>query len=1209
MLLSWAFARFNTTELNILKHINTLQKQFFDKESELSQTIELMVREKNVSALFPEILDTYVKSSKTNNDFAFYLFRDSALIFWSNSSIPVQNYEQDLMMGNKKLLLLPNGYYYCRTAQIENIVISGLIPVYYMYSYQNDALKNGFAKHWDMKCPVRFSTDFSEQNAIKNSDNQFLFSLTTQPDARANTIPFVIIYLFLLAAIGVFLLMIFKILQRFVSRKYVQLPLFIVIAVALRLLQIKFGVPGYIYSDTFFSPLHYAWNVWFASLGDLITNIFVVFFSGVIIWHHHEQSIRFYRKKIKRILLLIFFPLFSFGIYFFVMYLLNSLIINSTLILSFDDILKLKSTDFAGFLIIVLMLPTFLYITFILFQNVRKNLRQRGDKIICFAFVLLCSILLILIKPVFAIPVGLFPLYFAVSVSLRKKLFRISGGFGIISIVFITLGFGMVMNSTNREKEENLRKLYAIQLSNEQDPIGEFLFEEVAANIKSDSVFFSEVMKSSDPQQFAAEYLKRKYLSGYFSKYEIQVTICKPEDILLIMPSNTEFPCQPFFETLKMQYGTPTFVENYWLVDDETGRPNYLYEMRCFNNETSLNDTLLLYLELITIPGISVLGYPELLVEEKVMRKSGRYDYTYAKYFNKELINQSGDYTYPLYLDNEISDSDIYFFHSNNYSHLIYPVNQKTTLIVSLPEKMFFERAATFSYLLILFTIAHYIFLLIISVISRRKVFALFTFKTRLQTASVFLVILSFIVAGIITVNFFIRYHNNKNKEIIKEKSYSLLVELEHKLRNYDILTNEDSNYLNDLMVKFSNVFFTDINLFSTSGRLIATSRAQVYQQGLTSTYMNPDALKTMKESYLPYLLQSESIGSLNYISSYLPFRNYRNDVIAYLNLPYFARENELRKEISSFLIAFINFYVVLIVFAIIIALIIASYITLPLKIVGEKLRMLKPGQPNEKIKWNKHDDIGILVEEYNRMVDMLAASTKQLMKTERESAWREMAKQIAHEIKNPLTPMKLSLQNLERAWNDKASDYEERMKRTSQTLIEQIDALAKIATDFANFAKMQEAKLYPVNVIPFIVDSIHLYQNEWISIQLYYEDSQSYMVFADDTQMIQILNNLIKNAVQSVPQNDMGEIEIRVVKSNALIEIRIQDNGSGISDDIKDKIFSPNFTSKSGGTGLGLAITKKITDHLGGSIAFESEKNKGSTFIVRLPEYSEISE
>jgi two-component system, NtrC family, nitrogen regulation sensor histidine kinase NtrY len=1137
-------------------------------------------------------------------DFAFYVYRNDQLLYWSSNTIPVNGHEKAIIAANHSLIRLSNGFYLCVAETNGEYTTAGLMPVYYEYPYENRFLSNGFAAHLNIKTNALLSTDNIPEYTITSGEGGFLFSILPPSGESDPLIASGLIFMVFLISLSAFFFLIAGLLFRENSSAWIVIPVMLILAVAVRFFQIRFLFPEFLYTSELFSPVHYAWNTWFASLGDLLTHIYLFLLLSILFWRRYHTSVRYFRNRYKRIVFVLFLAMTLMLMFVVLNVLLETLIINSTLLLSFDDILKLKSIDVAGFLAIIMMVLAFVWASYIFLYLLRKNLRFRNEIAIFFVFLSAVSSIFILRNPEFLIPVMAYIAFVCISLLLSRKLFSIAGAWGIICMFLFTVSFGTVINKQNIEKEKSYRNIYALQLSNEQDPVGEYLFEEISNSILSDSLFFSQLSISEDPHAFAEEYLRRNYLNGYFSKYHIQITICKPDEILLIVPSNVEVPCNEFFTSLKMQFGTPTMVPDYWLIDDETGRPNYLFEFEFLQNSKNGIDTALLFLEMITIPKITGMGYPELLVEEKVIRKSGRYDYVYAKYFNDELILQYGEYYYPLLLDKALKKDEPFLYSQDGYSHLLYPVNEKTSVIVSLLEKKPFEKAATFSYLLLLMTVFHYLFYFAMALTGKQNLSVSFAFRTRLQTASIFLVILSFIVAGIITVNFFIRYHNNKNKEIIREKSFSLLVELEHKLRNYETLIPEDGDYLSELMTKFSNVFFTDINLFSTSGQLIATSRPQIYQQGLTSELMNPYALYQLRKTSIPYLLENEFIGKLNYTSSWLPFKNYKNEVIAYLNLPYFARENELKKEISSFLITFINFYVVLIALAIIIALVIANYMTMPLRIIGEKLRALKPGQPNEKIQWKKQDDIGILVSQYNRMVDELAASMRQLMQSERESAWHEMAKQIAHEIKNPLTPMKLSLQSLQRAWNDKAPDYEERMKKTSQTLIEQIDALSQIATEFANFAKLQEKGLYPLNIIPVIHDVIHLYESEQTSIEFIYNDAQSYFILGDDTQLIQILNNILKNAVQAIPAKEPGEIVIKTEKSGDRIIISIHDNGSGIPEEIRNKIFSPNFTSKSGGTGLGLAITRKITDHLGGAISFESEINKGSVFYLSFPEY-----
>ena len=198
---------------------------------------------------------------------------------------------------------------------------------------------------------------------------------------------------------------------------------------------------------------------------------------------------------------------------------------------------------------------------------------------------------------------------------------------------------------------------------------------------------------------------------------------------------------------------------------------------------------------------------------------------------------------------------------------------------------------------------------------------------------------------------------------------------------------------------------------------------------------MNREAFSKLNYFHNSYYFQKEKIGENGYNSAYIPFFNERNQLLAYLNLPYFARQDDLKKEISAFLVAFINVYVFLIIVGIFLALVVSNYISRPLRILASRISQLSYGKSNEKIEWKRRDEIGQLVDEYNRMIDELVKSADLLARSERETAWREMARQVAHEIKNPLTPMKLSVQHLEKAWKDRTSDWDERLKRFTETM------------------------------------------------------------------------------------------------------------------------------------------------------------------------------
>lgn len=405
----------------------------------------------------------------------------------------------------------------------------------------------------------------------------------------------------------------------------------------------------------------------------------------------------------------------------------------------------------------------------------------------------------------------------------------------------------------------------------------------------------------------------------------------------------------------------------------------------------------------------------------------------------------------------------------------------------------------------------------------------------------------------------------------------------------------------------------SDYNIYDLTGNLLYSTQPKIYKEGIISPKMNSDAFLNLNTKPRTEYIQNERIGSLEYIAAYVPIRNQSNKVIGYLNLPYFSKETELKNEISGFVVALINFYILLFALAIVMALFISNYITQPLRIIRNSISNIRLGKKNELILVSRKDEIGALVNEYNRMVNELAASAELLVKSERESAWREMAKQVAHEIKNPLTPMKLSIQHLERTWKNHPDKMQEMIEKTAKTLIEQIDSLSNIATEFANFAQMPKINNEVINLAEVIEGTCNLYKDtEGIKIihSIYIPNIQEGIapnlpLFGDKEQLSRAFSNLIKNGIQAIPEGEKGIINITISDNQDSYIVSISDNGSGIPEDKTDKIFNPNFTTKTTGMGLGLAIVKNSIESMRGSITFETTLGVGTTFIVKIPKYN----
>ncbi len=453
---------------------------------------------------------------------------------------------------------------------------------------------------------------------------------------------------------------------------------------------------------------------------------------------------------------------------------------------------------------------------------------------------------------------------------------------------------------------------------------------------------------------------------------------------------------------------------------------------------------------------------------------------------------------------------------------------------------------------------------------------------------------------------FSIRQYKSRQTELLEEKIQSVYVELIHKLEFETDLhhwTSDQYFNLNELLQQFSNVFYTDINLFDSDGHLLATSRPEIFDMDLTGNMMDAVAYKEMGVLKRSEYIHDEHIGGLKYLSAYVPFVNSENKMLAYLNLPYFTRQDELTREITNLVVAIINIVVLLSLLSFSIAVFMSNRITHPLRLLQDNIARISLSETNEKIDYEGRDEIGSLVEEYNMMVDELKNSAELLARSERESAWREMAKQIAHEIKNPLTPMKLGIQHLQRIWNSDDEQREEQVAKITRTLIEQIDNLSAIATEFSNFAKMPVANNVTLDLVDLLKDAISLFQEyDKYTIVLNTGDLAHVYIYADKEQVNRVLINLIKNAMQSFSEGREGRIDIRLqlTGNNALISVA--DRGKGIPENIRDSLFQPNFTTKSSGMGMGLAIVKSIVETAGGKIWYETEMKKGTTFYVLLP-------
>ena len=460
------------------------------------------------------------------------------------------------------------------------------------------------------------------------------------------------------------------------------------------------------------------------------------------------------------------------------------------------------------------------------------------------------------------------------------------------------------------------------------------------------------------------------------------------------------------------------------------------------------------------------------------------------------------------------------------------------------------------------------------------------------------LVLASLVLMATITIFHFKNENQRYHTQRLERKEKKLI-------KHIDIILQEnkeaDSKNKRALLIKnkikeLQAVHNLRISLYNTDGEFIKSSGSTSSQNTFPLKKSIIDKLKN--RNFFIEEVDSYDFWEQANLRSY-SLVHFENENILIIYLPYHQENTLFRTELENLLISYTKMYAFILLGAILFAFLVSRYITLSLRKIGLKLNETQISS-NQPLIWNSDDEIGQLVVAYNQMVEKLEESTKRSLKNERESAWREMAKQVAHEIKNPLTPMRLQVQLLERNASKMQNERDtEKIQDFSKGMLLQIDTLTRIANEFSNFAKMPNQQLKEIDFSDFSVRFSKLHSHSSIKFNI---SNEKMLVSIDEKQFSRVLNNIIKNAEQAAPIGKEISITMSVYKINNNIKITVSDNGIGIKEDEKSKIFEPKFTTKTGGMGLGLGISKNIIESLGGNISFESELNKGTTFYIYIP-------
>jgi two-component system nitrogen regulation sensor histidine kinase NtrY len=474
-----------------------------------------------------------------------------------------------------------------------------------------------------------------------------------------------------------------------------------------------------------------------------------------------------------------------------------------------------------------------------------------------------------------------------------------------------------------------------------------------------------------------------------------------------------------------------------------------------------------------------------------------------------------------------------------------------------------------------------------------------FSLRSRIFISMIVLVLLASVLIAGITIYQYSEQAKDYHADRLERKEEQLKRSLWYTLQESPLVQNKAnvSPIFSESLFAISDVQNVNFSLYDLDGAFIQTANPNAGPVEAAAS-LSTDILKKLQQNKRWVVTKSE--GNVTFLAAYSYVYDLDQKPLTILYLPYYEDNSFNQKELEEFLFRLSGVYLLMLAVAIILAYLISTYITRSLKTISDKLSQTGLEKQNIKIEVpQSSEEIGKIIESYNGMIDQLEQSAVALAKSEREQAWQEMAKQVAHEIKNPLTPMRLNVQLFEQQFKAADPEAKEKLQAHSAALLEQIDTLSNIATAFATFAQLPAQQKESLEFEKVVGLAISLFNESYIA---YAAPTKPIKVKLDRTQLIRVVTNLLKNAIQSVPEDRTPAIVVKVSETTTVVSLEVSDNGIGIAPEIQEKIFEPKFTTKGSGMGLGLGMVKSIVESYGGRISLESEVGKGSKFMVFLP-------
>lgn len=1133
------------------------------------------------------------------NDMTFMVYMGDSLLYWSNDIIDVYNVNR-LPFKRSFVLSTNSTFNECIQVFVKKYRCLAVIKIKDCVYPKLYSIKNNYAKGFDLPSNVRVAEEGDKEVCpIYNREGEHLFSLLQTPILQFDKW----LYWSCIFSWFLVLMFVFKVLRMLCSQygRYVKrldgFLLFVFAGFVLLFVFSYFRIPEILYSGVLFSEGYYA-SSFAPSFGHLL--LYTIYaFSCMMVAYRYVDAPPPLRSDGRRWAFRTLLLHFSSSLIFFFAYLLSvNLIYKSKIDVAFVFVRNV-SVETAASLILVSS-------WFLFWGLCNSKIRRIYAETIPLAKVLQSKLLLaaVWLVPLVVwggrVDVFLYLSFFVITffIDIYRHYYRSATFVYLTVLVFLFLNVIIAVCYWHSEINNDLKCFALAKRVNAddlflQDRSAETVIRAKNSTLASDRTI-ALLMTDSLTDQSAPKIehiIRNHYFDKFWNVYDISVQVCMGmEEVEIrkgVYGDMVRKPADILSDGTKFQRLEST---NFYKNKDER-------LSLCYIGDFVYGDYHL-YVKL--FPNIF---YNRMSFLERLSRAdaSNAEYFSSAKYYNNELSFVSGDYRYPngvSWIPDHASLS--YKFSQNGYDHYVSHFDKDSVVVVSK------ERLQSYAYILLLSYMfsAYLVVALLVMLFSRTKREGHGrSLLTRMQMWFVFPLLCSSLILGSISVYYFYwQYRNNQMAELGR-KADSVQQSLQDRVGMADRLSDVPKDELKGFLHDISDLFRLDVILYDRRGVLCSSSLSTsdaVGGLGVGGFLMSPRA----RFARMPYYYQIDNKMDVDCASYYVRAYNRKNVHLGYINLLSSATATRMKGDMMNNIVIVVDLYLVIMLLSIFVIWVINKRVMKPIVALSESFDQIKLTGENAKIEYAYDDEIGRLVSQYNKMVDELMVSAGKLAKSEREFAWREMARRIAHEIKNPLTPMKLSVQLAARKKELDPVGFDEYFKKTASVLIEQIDNLSRIASEFSNFAKTTQGTVERIDLVAKLASAVSLFENNMEGVAFEYEPNgfESAYILSDGKQLLQVFNNLFRNAIQAIPADRAGRVRVVYRQENGMALVEIHDNGCGIPDEIKENLFLPNFTTKTSGMGLGLAIVKNIVNSSEGFIWFESVLNEGTTFFLKFP-------